>query len=106
MGPENLVSTPAVVIDGVLAPDGPAYSALILYNQTQINPDASAALVEFAQGGLPIYVVGSFPNTTIGDTGQDQVSANMAKLLKYDVVRVLSTEEFSAATLATDDVPA
>lgn len=106
MGPENLVSSQAVVSNGVLAPDGPAYSALVLYNQTQITPDASAALIEFAQGGLPIYIVGSLPNATIGIVGQDQVSTNFEKLLEYDVVRVLSTEEFSAATLATDGVPA
>ncbi|KAI1843421.1 hypothetical protein JX265_013303 [Neoarthrinium moseri] len=104
LGPANLVSDRAVVTDGVLATDGPGYKALVIYNQTQITPGASAALVEFAEGGLPIYIVGSVPNTTVGAMGQQEVSANVAKLLEHEAVRLLSPEEFSPSTLAADGV--
>lgn len=79
---------------------------MVIWNQTQITPNASAALVEFARNGLPIYIVGTMPNTTVGATGQQLVSANIQELLEYDVVRVISAESFSASTLAADGVPA
>ncbi|KAI0475378.1 hypothetical protein GGR56DRAFT_510973 [Xylariaceae sp. FL0804] len=99
LGPSNLASDQATVVDGILAPDGPAFQALVVYNQTQINVEGSAALVRFAQAGLPIFIVGSTPNTTIGATGQTQVSENIATLLEAASVRVLSDDEFSASAL-------
>ncbi|KAI1344239.1 hypothetical protein F5Y15DRAFT_365918 [Xylariaceae sp. FL0016] len=105
LGPENLVSDQAVVSNGILAPEGPAFKALVIYNQTQITPAASAALIKFAGNGLPIYIVGSVPNTTVGITGQDEVTANMAELLTYDVVHTSNTDDFSASTLAVDGIP-
>ncbi|KAI5919751.1 hypothetical protein F4810DRAFT_465504 [Camillea tinctor] len=104
LGPENLISDHAVVVDGVLAPGGPGYKAMVIYNQTQITPKASAALVDFARNGLPIYVVGAVPNKTIGTTGQKDVSANMEELLKYDVVHTFTIDEFSASVLSEDGV--
>jgi hypothetical protein len=95
-----------VVTDSVLAADGPAYKALIIYNQTQITPSASAALINFAAGGLPIYIVGAVPNTTVGATSQQEVSTNIAKLLEYESVHIWSVEDFSASTLVADGVPA
>ncbi|EMD67440.1 hypothetical protein COCSADRAFT_157824 [Bipolaris sorokiniana ND90Pr] len=106
LGPKNLVSEHAVVVDGVLAPEGPAYKALLIYNQTKITLDASAALLEFAQNGLPIYIVGTVPNTTIGSTGQEQVSANINELLQYKDVRVFDAKDFSTSKLAADGVHA
>ncbi|KAI0602064.1 hypothetical protein F4775DRAFT_298683 [Biscogniauxia sp. FL1348] len=104
LGPENLVSDQAVVVDGVLAPDGPGYKAMVIYNQTQITPKASAALVDFARNGLPVYIVGTIPNITVGTTGQHDVSKNMEELLKYDTVHMIGIDEFSASTLAADGV--
>ncbi|KAH8707659.1 hypothetical protein GQ44DRAFT_691187 [Phaeosphaeriaceae sp. PMI808] len=103
---KNLISEQAVVVDGILAPEGPAFRALVIYQQTQITPDASAALLEFARNGLPIYIVGTIPNTTVGITGQQQVSENINELLGYDVVHVVDPESFSASILAADGVPA
>ncbi|KAH8197840.1 hypothetical protein TruAng_007987 [Truncatella angustata] len=104
LGPDNLVSGPAVAAGGILAPDGPGYKAMVIYNQTQITPRASAALTVFARNGLPIYIVGTIPNITIGTTGQQEVLANMEELLTYDVVHVLETDDFSASTLFADSV--
>ncbi|KAI8305015.1 hypothetical protein K4K59_012523 [Colletotrichum sp. SAR11_240] len=104
LGPSNLVSGHAKVVDGVLAPEGPGYTALIIYNQSQITPNASSALVSFAQSGLPIYIVGSLPNVTVGINGQEEVSSSMDELLTYDSVRFLSTEAFSPSLLIADGV--
>lgn len=101
-----MVSEQAAVVDGVLAPEGPAYKALLIYNQTQITPDASAALLDFAQNGLPIYIVGTIPNTTIGSTGQQHVSENINELLQYRNVRVFEAKNFSTSQLAADGVHA
>lgn len=106
LNPSNLVTKEAVVVDGVLAPNGPAFRALVIYQQTQITPKASEALLEFAKNGLPIYIVGSVPNMTVGATGQQKVSENMDELLKSEVVRVFDTQSFSASTLVADGIPA
>ncbi|KAJ3960348.1 hypothetical protein N0V92_003020 [Colletotrichum tropicale] len=86
LGPSNLVSDHAKVVDGVLAPEGPGYTALIIYNQSQITPNASSALVSFAQSGLPIYIVGPLPNVTIGINGQEEVSSSMDELLTQNSI--------------------
>ncbi|KAJ0342183.1 hypothetical protein COL26b_000679 [Colletotrichum chrysophilum] len=104
LGPSNLVSDHAQVVDGILAPEGPGYTALIIYNQSQITPNASSALLGFAQSGLPIYIVGTIPNVTIGINGQEEVSSSMDELLTHDSVRFLSTEAFSPSLLIVDGV--
>jgi hypothetical protein len=69
-----------------------------------LTPDASKLVVDFAKDGLPIYIIGTVPNTTIGARGQGLVSANVAELLTYESVHVLTTEEFSASVLAQDGI--
>ncbi|GAB1316813.1 hypothetical protein MFIFM68171_07023 [Madurella fahalii] len=81
IGPENLASKNVEVRDGVLAPNGPAYKAIVLHQQTRINPSASASLLEFAAVGLPILIVGSGTDyTTIGSGSQEIVAENMRRL--------------------------
>ncbi|KAK3986205.1 hypothetical protein QBC44DRAFT_273625 [Cladorrhinum sp. PSN332] len=84
LGPDNLVSEAATVENRVLAPNGPAYKALILLGQTKISAAASTALVKLAAAGLPIFLVGPEPTTTIGSVGQREVTENMARLTKGD----------------------
>ncbi|KAH8883752.1 hypothetical protein GQ53DRAFT_663304 [Thozetella sp. PMI_491] len=101
LGPENLLSTHANVSDGLLAVGGPSYKALVLYNQAYITPAASARLLEFASTGLPIFIVGNIPNTTVGTSGQSIVSGNMANVTtQYSNVKVLTAAEFSHSTLS------
>ncbi|KAK3314019.1 hypothetical protein B0H66DRAFT_630330 [Apodospora peruviana] len=107
LGPDNLASTTASVKDGVLAPDGPAYKAIVLYGQTKITPAASAALLHFAAAGMPIFLVGLAPSTTIGSQGQATVTANMAALVNgsFPSVTVLTdTASFGAAKLQEKDI--
>ncbi|RFU24424.1 hypothetical protein B7463_g11914, partial [Scytalidium lignicola] len=102
IGPQNLQSSQASVHRGILAPGGPAYRALVLYNQTQISPAASQKLVEFATAGLPILIVGLVPNITIGTTGQDTVSANINRLVsRFRNVKILEPGQSLTAGLQT-----
>ncbi|CAK7231257.1 hypothetical protein SEUCBS140593_007865 [Sporothrix eucalyptigena] len=109
IGGENLVTaasngtTTGGVKNGILGPEGPAYKALVIIGQHKISPGASAALVTMAEAGLPILFVGPSPNTTVGMTGQDIVTANLDLLLNgtYPSVRTVSHGEFTASALAT-----
>lgn len=67
---------------------GAGYRALILNQQKFITAEASQKLVELADAGLPIVVIGSLPSTTIGSKGQDVVSKNISKLKasKYSTI--------------------
>ncbi|KAK5655045.1 hypothetical protein OQA88_5944 [Cercophora sp. LCS_1] len=106
LGPDNLASPEVEVKDGILAPDGPAYKALVIYGQTRISPSASAALLRFATAGLPIFIVGTVPNNTIGSVGQEAVAENMSRLTGggFGHVKVLSTDRFNALVLRDADI--
>jgi hypothetical protein len=86
----------------MLAPNGPAYKAIVIYGQTRITPAASAALLRFAEAGLPIFILGSAPNITIGARGQEAVSDNMARLTNgsFSRVRILPAADFRPEMLA------
>lgn len=75
MATENLT-----VQKRVLDSAGPGYRALILDRQSYISPEASGKLVELAAKGLPIVVIGTLPNMTIGSTGQGIVSERISGL--------------------------
>lgn len=79
LGPASLESEAAVVADGVLAADGPAYKAVVFSNQTKITQAAASKLHEFARKGLPIIFVG---NVTLAGVGVNaSASAEVAAML-------------------------
>lgn len=80
LSPANLASGNVTVQEGILDHVGAAYRALIVDQQQFISPEAAAKLVELAEGGLPVIVVGSLPNRTIGSSGQDVVSERISLL--------------------------
>ncbi|TLD16903.1 uncharacterized protein PgNI_02509 [Pyricularia grisea] len=80
LSPANFASENATVQGDLLDPTGSGYRALILDQQEFISPEASTKLVEFAKAGLPIVVIGSLPNTTIGAVGQDIVTRAIAEV--------------------------
>ncbi|KAK7708896.1 hypothetical protein SLS64_006376 [Diaporthe eres] len=79
--PSDLLSPAAVLEDGVLAKDGPSYKALVLFEQQFLTPKESAAFLTFSEAGLPIFIVGSAPTTSLGSTGQKEVTDNIETLL-------------------------
>ncbi|ROV88303.1 hypothetical protein VMCG_10483 [Cytospora schulzeri] len=71
LGPENLLLPQAIVTEGLLAADGPAYKALVFSGQQVITNEAAQVVLAFAKAGLPIIVVGgksSLPNETYPST--------------------------------------
>lgn len=84
---------------GILAPEGPAYRALVLYNQSFITSAASAALVRFAKAGLPIIIAGSVPRSSFYTDNEAEISANMDTLLGLPNVDVISAGSLSPAYL-------
>ncbi|EYB29127.1 hypothetical protein FG05_13859 [Fusarium graminearum] len=80
LSPANSGSKALKVSNKVLDPSGAEYRALVLDQQHFITAEAAQKLVELADAGLPIVVIGSLPNTTIGSNGQDIVSKSVAKL--------------------------
>ncbi|EXA31911.1 hypothetical protein FOVG_16791 [Fusarium oxysporum f. sp. pisi HDV247] len=80
LSPANFRSKTFKVSNKVLDPSGAGYRALVLDQQQFITAEASKNLVELADAGLPIVVIGSLPSTAIGSKGQDIVSKNISKL--------------------------
>ncbi|TVY70495.1 hypothetical protein Focb16_v001974 [Fusarium oxysporum f. sp. cubense] len=80
LSPANFGSKAFKVSNKVLDPSGAGYRALVLDQQQFITAEASKNIVELADAGLPIVVIGSLPSTTIGTKGQDAVSKNISKL--------------------------
>lgn len=79
-----------------LAPNGPAYQALVLNNQSSIPLETAQKILGYAQAGLPIVVVGTTPVSTPGyfdAVAQDAaLKAVIAKLLAQPGVRRVATE--------------
>ena len=54
---ESVLSHPlAVVLNGVLAPEGPAYKALIVDHVHALSPAGMKRLADYAKAGLPIVL--------------------------------------------------
>ena len=93
---ESLLDHPnAVVSDNVLAPEGPAYKALIVDHVNAISLAAMQRLVEYASAGLNIILFGSDIKRVYGsDKAADiEVSEMYARVVGLKNVRVAATEE-------------
>ncbi|KAL6922539.1 hypothetical protein FSST1_006565 [Fusarium sambucinum] len=88
LSPANFASKALTASNKVLDPSGAAYRALVLDQQQFITAEAAQKLVELADTGLPIVVIGSLPNTTIGSKGQDVVSRSILNLKRSKYANV------------------
>ncbi|KAF9630987.1 hypothetical protein BFW01_g1859 [Lasiodiplodia theobromae] len=97
LGLENLQN--ASVSDRVLAPQGPAYQALIFSNATQISNEAASKLKEFAEAGLPVFFVGNATFTGIlsADAAAASIMADIISSGLENVFNVGSANELPAA---------
>ncbi|KAH0429215.1 hypothetical protein CcaCcLH18_08567 [Colletotrichum camelliae] len=107
LGPASFSSSNAIVgEEGVLAPDGPAYKALIFANQTKLTPEMAAQTKVFAEAGLPIFVIGITDFQSVGVDAAASVPEIMAQVLVMEGVTVLgSAEELPAALAALNIRP-
>ena len=93
---ESLLGHPNAVVSGnVLAAEGPAYKALIVDHVNVISLAAMQRLVEYANAGLNIILLGSDIKRVYGsDKAADvEVSEMYARLAGLKNVRVVATEE-------------
>ena len=93
---ESVLGHPnAMVLGNVLAPEGPAYKALIVEHVNVISLAAMQHLVEYANAGLPIILLGSDIKRVYGsDRAADiQVSEMYAHVAGLKNVSVVDTEE-------------
>lgn len=84
-----------MVSSNVLAPEGPAYKALIVDQVKMISLAGMERLVEYANAGLPVILFGSDIKRVYGsDRAADiEVSEMYARLVGLGNVRVVVTEE-------------
>ena len=115
---DAVLALPGVVVQGGrLAPDGPAYKAVIVgpdqFNgsESAISLDGAQRLLSYARAGLPVVVLGNW--TTVASTGhvdpaQDAaVTAAIAELLgQPTVVQVADLSQIPAALAQLGVTPA
>ncbi|WP_106400528.1 glycosyl hydrolase [Actinocorallia populi] len=79
-GPDQLAGTS--VRGRRLAPDGPAYRALVLDRQPTLGLDTARTLLSHARRGLPIVVVGEPPARTPGAHRAADQDAELGRLMQ------------------------
>lgn len=91
----------AVVSDGVLAADGPAYKAIVVDKVHVISPAGIRRLMEYAQAGLPIVLYDSDISRVYGSDveADDEAVAAWAAIADLENVKVATTEEEIPAAL-------
>ncbi|MFF3372187.1 glycosyl hydrolase [Streptomyces sp. NPDC002680] len=86
-----------------LAPDGPAYRALILDRQPTLPVATARLLLSHARAGLPVVIVGDLPGRTPGAHEAQRQDAELAgllaKLLGQPAVRRVSDQKGLPAAL-------
>lgn len=93
----------AVVKDGVLCPNGAGYQAMVLYDTEYLTLEGADLLLQYADAGLPIVVVGQTPSKVKGYGNHDQdylIQEKMATLLAKDHVVQISDDTTLSQTIA------
>ncbi|CAG8936063.1 unnamed protein product [Penicillium salamii] len=82
LNPTNLELSQAYVSDGILAPEAPAYQALVVTSQDNMTLEAVSKVQEFANSGLPVVLDGGMPGyyPTGNASDRDAVATALQKL--------------------------
>jgi len=98
----------ARVENGVLNPDGPAYRALIVADQTYMDVATAERLIEYADAGLRIFVVGTFPSKVpfFKDWQEDEkrLGRLVQTLSDHENVTVVASEEAVPAAMEAEGI--
>lgn len=90
--------------DGVLAPDGPRYRALVVDEQPAMSVATAERILELAEEGLPVVVIGAPPHRTLNTPGAaDETAAldqAMGRLGALANVRTVASEDELPSALA------
>lgn len=111
LSPAQLRQKDASYRNGALFGDSSAYHAVLLNDQMTMPVDAAQKLLQLAQRGLPVVIVGDLPSTAPGAqdaAAQDaKLKSLVAQLVKQrSVVRVASEADAPAALKGLDVTPA
>ncbi|TPD60620.1 hypothetical protein FIV46_07785 [Emcibacter nanhaiensis] len=82
---EGLLDHPNVFVrDGKLAPDGPAYKALVIHNAKAMSLATAEKIVQLAAQGLPVLIVGQLPTDVPGLLGErKELEEIFSRLVKH-----------------------
>lgn len=102
----NLGDSNALVENGVLAPDGPAYKALIVDEVTIFDVESMDKLITYAKNGLPIIVYKSNVSRVYGSKTDDDavLQGKYQELLGMDNVIQADNEDALADALTADAI--
>lgn len=91
----------AVIGNGLLAEDGPGFSAFIVGNSTNLTSQAVSRFKEYAEQRFPIIFVGGLPETSpyYSSEADTYVKQGVLELLTYPSVKNLSSEAEVVAAL-------
>lgn len=83
LSPENFNMLNARVVDNLLAPEAPAYKAMVVTSHQNVTLDAVKQLQQFAQAGLPIILSGGLPGYFApGNTSDEKAISSALQSLK------------------------
>lgn len=100
LGPENLVSSAATVVNGVLAPKGPAYRALIFQADQLVFDSVLQQALAFSKKGLQIFILGNperFSEGNLFDNPKPQPSAYKTLLAAKNVHQIAGAQDLPTA---------
>lgn len=78
LSPANFDLPQAVVTNGVLAADGPAYKVLVLREDTLLTGPGIAKLAQYANQGLPVIIAGN--PSVFATANQEEIATGQATL--------------------------
>ncbi|CAG7921801.1 unnamed protein product [Penicillium olsonii] len=92
LNPANLNLSQAYVSDGILAPEAPAYQALVVTAQENVTLEAVSKIQNFANSGLPVILSGGLPGyyPTGNASDKDAVAAALRNLRNSENVHTAS----------------
>ncbi|KAM0138973.1 hypothetical protein ACHAO1_003305 [Botrytis cinerea] len=90
LSPGNFKLPQAIVRDGVLAPDGPAYKLLIVRSTEFLTTDGVDNLAKYAAQGLPIIISGGIPNQIASSKGLSDAQQKLKSLASLSNVHLVA----------------
>lgn len=107
LSPDNFNMTNARVADGLLAPESPAYKAMVITSHQNVTLDAVNRLQQYAQDGLPIILSGGLPGYYASSNAADvrAVSLALQKLKNTKNVYSVGTHEIAQKLTALNLAP-
>ncbi|KFY79959.1 hypothetical protein V499_01108 [Pseudogymnoascus sp. VKM F-103] len=105
LSPDNFALPQAYVRKGILAPNGPAYRALIIPGTANMTLEAVKEVRSYALSGLPVILSGGTPNYYMSkDSSNKDVFEKAIQLLKTTQNVYSTSSELVADKLASLDV--